>query len=111
MKCVDLNGDGVVSLKELYYWIVSLGVSEDEGKKAFDICDLDGNGTLDRDEFAAACAHYYFDIKMSESTNFFGPYEEEIEIVDLGKNVDNNIGDEKHDYKRKMVVFLCCLID
>ena len=78
-KCVDLNGDGVVNWKEFYHWIAPLGVSEDEGKKAFDICDLDGSVTLDLDEFAA-CARYYYDMKMSESANFYVPYEEENEI-------------------------------
>ena len=107
MKCVDLNGDGVVSWKEFYYWIAPLGVSEDEGKKAFDICDLDGNGTLDRDEFATACARYYFDMEMSECANFYGPYEEDNEIVDLGNNFDNDIAGEKNDFERKSV-FLCC---
>ena len=74
MKCVDINGDGVISWKEFYCWIEPLGISEEGAKKAFEMCDTDGNGTLDLDEFATACARYYFDKEMNESAHFYGPY-------------------------------------
>ena len=77
-KCVDLNGDGVCSLKEYRSFIQPLGVYDfDEVTKCFDIIDTNGDGVIDDKEFASACVHYYVDNMVSPFQNFYGLWAED----------------------------------
>merc|ERR1719223_1727715 len=72
--CVDANGDGVVDWNEFWCFMEPLGVTEEEAKAAFIACDTDKDGTLDADEFATACAKYYYDREMSTFADFYGAF-------------------------------------
>ena len=79
--CADANGDGVVDWNEFWCFMEPLGVTEEGAKAAFIACDTDKNGTLDADEFATACAKYYYDREMSTFADFYGPFYVKDEIV------------------------------
>ena len=78
MKAIDTNGDGVVSWKEYYAFVKPLLgsniVSKISAREAFDFIDLDGNGTLDGEEFAEACGRYFCDAEKSPYENIFGKF-------------------------------------
>jgi len=52
-KAIDLNGDGVLSPKEIEVVFRGLGMSADDTAQVFASADLDGSGSIDLDEFKA----------------------------------------------------------
>ena len=71
---IDTDHVGVVSYKHFHDFIHALGLSKSDSEEAFKTIDSDQDGFLSREEFALACAHYYFDKEPSKYQHFFGPF-------------------------------------
>lgn len=52
-QLVDLNGDGLISYHEYIFFMTMLSLPASRFKIAFEMFDIDGNGTLDQKEFAS----------------------------------------------------------
>lgn len=52
-QLVDLNGDGLISYHEYIFFMTMLSLPPSRFKVAFEMFDLDGNGSLDQKEFAS----------------------------------------------------------
>jgi len=71
---LDQNKDGEISFEEYYAFVNPLGVKPHHARIGFELIDADGGGTLDRDEFQMACAHYFFDKEESLYMHIFGNF-------------------------------------
>ncbi|MEU3609769.1 EF-hand domain-containing protein [Streptomyces sp. NPDC035033] len=55
----DKDNDGVIDEAEFATWLKAIGVSEKEGRAAFQQIDTDGSGTLSEDELLAAVRKFH----------------------------------------------------
>ncbi|MFD4375939.1 EF-hand domain-containing protein [Streptomyces sp. NPDC058486] len=55
----DSDGDGVIDEAEFAVWLKAVGVSEKEGRSAFQQIDTDGSGTLSEDELLTAVRRFH----------------------------------------------------
>ncbi len=71
----DLDGNGTISFDEYFIYLKTSGVSKEAAKIAFSKLDLDGDGLIDRSEFAKNLYDYYTkDDPDAVSNWFYGPY-------------------------------------
>lgn len=72
---LDLDGNGIIDLKEYKAFVVPMGVPEQMAEFAFSKLDLDGNGQITRDKFSQYLRDYYRSDDPNAVGNwFYGDY-------------------------------------
>ena len=70
---IDLDDDGKIGLNEYAAFVKPLGVSEQDASTAFSQVDRDGDGFIERDEFATDLFEYFqSDDRTARGNWFFG---------------------------------------
>jgi len=68
---VDLDGDGVISIKEYNIVLKAQGCSDEDSRHAFAKLDLDGDGRISREEYARAIYDYHVSNDPNAPGNWF----------------------------------------